>query len=350
MWIWELGHSSGGSIQGIAQQAHAYGIGTVFIKSSDSTNAWSQFTPALVSALHARGLDVCAWQYVYGTHPSGEAHQGVLAKADGADCLVIDAETEYEGRYKAASIYMRKLRRGVGPNYPIGLAGYPYVDYHPGYPYSVFLGPHGAQRNVPQVYWHTIGTSPSAALAHTFIYNRVYRRAIEPLGQTFGPPPLRELSQFRHLSASYGFDGLSWWSWQATKKPEWQRLAKPNHRLRGFQKPTAFPLLHRGSAGDLVVWAQEHLVGAGEKIKIDGGFGRGTRAAVQDFQLRHGIPTTGTIGPLTWRALLKVKPVRVNWAKPHATLSKAELPAGGEPASASLPAVRNEIPARPPGG
>jgi peptidoglycan hydrolase-like protein with peptidoglycan-binding domain len=350
MWIWELGHSSGGSIQAIAQTAHAYGIGTVFIKSSDSTNAWSQFTPGLVSALHARGLDVCGWQYVYGTHPSGEAHQGVLAKADGADCLVIDAETEYEGRYKAASIYMRQLRRGVGPNYPIGLAGFPYVDYHPGYPYSVFLGPRGAQRNVPQVYWHTIGTSPSAALAHTFIFNRVYRRAIEPLGQTFGPPPLRELSQFRHLSASYGFDGLSWWSWQATKTSEWQRLAKPNHRLRGFKKPTAFPLLHRGSAGDLVVWAQEHLVGAGEKIKIDGGFGGGTRAAVEDFQSRHGIPITGTIGPLTWRALLKVKPVRVNWAKPHATLTKAEVPAGGEPTSASLPAVRNEIPARPPGG
>ena len=53
----------------------------------------------------------------------------------------------------------------------------------------------------------------AGALAHTFIFNRVYRRALDPLVQTFGPPPLRELTQFRHLSASYGFDGLSWWSW-----------------------------------------------------------------------------------------------------------------------------------------
>ena len=38
----------------IAAQAHAAGVSTVFVKSSDgSTNYWSQFSPQLVAELHA---------------------------------------------------------------------------------------------------------------------------------------------------------------------------------------------------------------------------------------------------------------------------------------------------------
>ena len=53
-------------------------------------------------------------------------------------------------------------------------------------PYSVFLGPGGAQFDVPQIYWHAIGTTPDAAYAHTFIQNRIYGRVIAPLGQIYG--------------------------------------------------------------------------------------------------------------------------------------------------------------------
>ena len=108
---------------------------------------------------------MCAWQYVYGRVPLTEARLG--RRATGADCLVIDAEIEYEGRYAQASTYMTKLRAYAGPTYPIGLAGWPYVDYHPAYPFSVFLGPGGAQFDVPQMYWKAIGTSVDAIYAHT---------------------------------------------------------------------------------------------------------------------------------------------------------------------------------------
>jgi hypothetical protein len=349
MWIWYVSRSNGGSVRSIARQTHAYDIDTVFIKSSDGSSDWSQFTPKLVRALHSRGLNVCAWQFVYGFHPRREATLGARAKADGADCLAIDAESHYEGRYGAASVYIRKLRRLVGDRYLVALASFPYVDYHPGLPYSVFLGPRGAQRNVPQVYWHAIGTSPRTALRHTFQYNRVYRRRIEPLGQTYGGPPLHELRAFRRYSLSYGFDGLSWWSWQETNRAEWRTLGDPiRHPYRRFSRTRAYPQLQRGSAGDLVVWAQEHLVAAGHRIRINGRFGRGIRTAVKHFQSRRGLPVTGTIGPITWRALLKVEPVAVNWSHPRRSLAKADAPRGGKPRSASLPAVRDEIPPRPP--
>ena len=147
MWIWYVNASNGGKIASIASQAHTYGIDTVFIKSSDGTNGWSQFTPGLVSALHARGLNVCAWQFVYGSHPKAEATLGADAKSEGADCLAIDAESQYEGRYRSASVYMHRLRNLTGRHFPIALASFPYVDYHPGLPYSA---PAGRRRTPPR--------------------------------------------------------------------------------------------------------------------------------------------------------------------------------------------------------
>src|SRR3954468_20102 len=159
MWIWMLNQSSGGSVDRIAARAQASGISTVFVKSSDGTSTWSQFSPALVRALHARGLRVCGWGYVYGRRPTSEARAARTAIKRGADCFVIDAEIEYEGKYVAASTYMSKLRQYAGADYPIGVAPWPYIDYHPAYPFSVFLGPGGAQFDLPQMYWRAIGTS-----------------------------------------------------------------------------------------------------------------------------------------------------------------------------------------------
>ena len=187
MWIWYMSASDGGSVASIVAQAKAAGVTTLFIKSSDgSTNYWSQFSKQLVEELHAQGLKVCAWQYVYGSNPAGEAELGARAVANGADCLVIDAESQYEGLYGAAQTYIDTLRAKIGPAYPLGLASFPYVNYHPSFPYSVFLGPGGAQFNAPQMYWHDIGTSVASVFVNTFEQNLIYGRPILPLGQTYG--------------------------------------------------------------------------------------------------------------------------------------------------------------------
>src|ERR1039457_6032186 len=103
MWIWYLSASDGGQVTKIAAQAQAAGIKTLYVKSSDGgSNYWSQFSPQLVAEVHSLGLNICAWQYVYGSHPTEEAALGIRAVRAGADCLVIDAEVEYDGRYAAA--------------------------------------------------------------------------------------------------------------------------------------------------------------------------------------------------------------------------------------------------------
>jgi putative peptidoglycan binding protein len=346
MWIWYVSRSSGGDLARIAHKAHRRGIETVYIKSSDGSSSWSQFTRGLVSYLHRRHLRVCAWQFVYGVHPGAEARRGAGAVRKGADCLVIDAESHYEGRYAAADTYVDKLRHKIGRRFPTALTGFPYVDYHPGFPYSVFLGPGGARYNLPQLYWHTIGVSVAAGYEHTFRFNRVYRRAIFPLGQTYDNPPPRQIRRFRRMAISYGFDGVSWWSWQETSKREWRALGRDIDRgIAGVHRSgRAYPALSKGSRGDLVVWAQEHLRGAGQSVPVTGNFGRQTRRAVKRFQRSKDFADSGQIGAMTWRALLRVAPRTVDWSSKRSRRHAKGSAASSGPRSASLPAVRNEIP------
>jgi peptidoglycan hydrolase-like protein with peptidoglycan-binding domain len=314
MWIWYLSRSDGGNLAAIAAQAHAAGVSTLFIKSSDgSTNYWSQFSPQLVQELHANGLRVCAWQFVYGSNPAGEANLGAEAVADGADCLVIDAESQYEGRYGAAQTYIEDLRAKIGPTYPLGLASFPYVYYHTSFPYSVFLGPNGAQFNVPQMYWRDIGQSIDTVYANTYIANRVYGRPIFPLGQTYGHPSSGELLRFREEAVDYASTGFSWWDWQETPTREWSALALALEPLTSVTPNPGYTGLRNGNRGDPVLWMQEHLASAVPSQPTTGIFEATTAANLAQFQTVHGIAPSGETEAATWQALLALPPVAVNW-------------------------------------
>ena len=357
MWIWELPNSDGGSLSAIIAAAHRFGLSTLIIKSADGTNQWSQFSQPMVSALHANGIHVCAWQYVYGNHPVTEAYNGAAAVHDGADCLIIDAESEYEGKYVSAQVYIQRLRALIGYNYPLVLAGFPYIDYHPAFPYSVFLGPGGAQSNAPQMYWRDIGTTTDAVFAHTYAYNLIYQRPIFPLGQVYGRPPAHQVVRFRQLARVYGAGGLSWWDWQEAGASMWIALSRPAGGLPGYVPYEQMADIGQNASGDLVVWAQEHLVSAGYPIDISGDFGYHTLLQVEAFQSAHGLTPDGVVGPATWAALLRYRTARVRWAvaQPHdtATVTSAAITAAERatpttlvepiPRSASDRARRNEI-------
>jgi peptidoglycan hydrolase-like protein with peptidoglycan-binding domain len=314
-WIWYMSASDGGTVASIVAQAKAAGVTTLFVKSSDgSTNYWSQFSKQLVEELHAQGLKVCAWQYVYGTNPVGEAELGARAVANGADCLVIDAESQYEGLYGAAQTYVDTLRAKVGPAYPVGLASFPYVNYHPSFPYSVFLGPNGAQFNVPQMYWHDIGTSVASVFVNTYEQNLVYGRPILPLGQTYGGVSSSELVAFRSLATAYGAAGDSFWDWQETTASGWTSLAAPlNTTLTVPQPELTSPLLREGAKSDQVLWLQEHVAGLIPTQPTTGIFESQTTADVKQIQTEHGLPATGETDAATWGFVLALPPVAVNW-------------------------------------
>ncbi len=362
MWIWVLSDSDGGNLDSIIATADQLGIKTLTIKSADGPNLWPQFSPALVTTLHAAGLDVCAWQYVYGAHPIFEAEAAAKAVKDGADCLVIDAEVEYQGRYVQAQRYITKLRSLIGQNFPVALAGFPWIDYHPSFPYSIFLGPGGAQYNTPQMYWKDIGVSVKTVYSHTYAYNELYQRPIDPLGQLFQAPAASQIRMFRSVSRAYHAAGVSWWDWQDASAAQLAQTARPAGPVTGFVANTTVATLSRGAAGDVVVWAQEHLVSAGQAVTIDGEFGPQTQAAVERFQLSKGLPETGVIDPYTWAALLQYSPVAVKWVMNRKQLTaqvvaSASSAAAGRrrpevlavPKSASLPERANELAGSPTG-
>jgi peptidoglycan hydrolase-like protein with peptidoglycan-binding domain len=314
MWIWYVSQSDGGNLASIVAQAHAAGVSTLFVKSSDgSSNYWSQFSPALVQQLHANGLRVCAWQYVYGTNPVGEANLGAQAAATGADCLVIDAEAEYEGHYGAAQTYIADLRAKIGAAYPVGLASFPYVYYHTSFPYSVFLGPNGAQFDAPQMYWKAIGNSVDTTYANTYISNRVYGRPIFPLGQTYEGPSSSDLVRFREEASLYGASGISFWDFQETPGSGWKALAEPLAPLAGVTPNPSWSELSQGSKGDSVLWMQEHLASAIPGQATTGIFDSNTTTDLEQFQSAHGIAPSGHTEVATWQALLALPPVAVDW-------------------------------------
>jgi peptidoglycan hydrolase-like protein with peptidoglycan-binding domain len=352
MWIWELPDSSGGRLTSIIATAKRYGVSTLMIKSGDGDNMWSQFSSSMVATLHANGIRVCAWQFVYGNDPVGEANIGAEAVKDGANCLLIDAESDYEGKYHQAQVYVTDLRKQIGSRFPVGLAGFPYVDFHPAFPYSVFLGPGGAQYNVPQMYWKDIGVSVDTVYAHTYLFNRPYERPISPLGQVYNHPGMGQIMRFRQVSRYYGSSGISWWVWQQAPTSAWLALSKPVGRLAGFTATPGMASLGKGAQGDLVVWAQEHLVTAGDPVAVDGDFGPATLTAVKNFQLAHGLTVTGLVDTDTWDALLSYAPAYVQWKLPQKktkkNLARAATAAGlragtPPPKSASLPARRDEL-------
>ncbi|MGA8746358.1 MAG: peptidoglycan-binding domain-containing protein [Solirubrobacterales bacterium] len=355
MWIWYVSRSEGGNLPRIIARARRSGIGTVYVKAGDGSGIWGQFSTGLVRTLHRGGLDVCAWQFVYGDSPTAEARVGAAAVARGADCLVIDAESQYEGKYAAAETYIRALRARIGSSFPLSLAGFPYVDYHPAFPYSVFFGPDGATYNQPQMYWKAIGTSVGAVFAHTYTYNRLWGHPIDPLGQTYESPGRGEIMRFRSLAQSYG-GAPSWWDWQETSSRGWAALGPdPAGPVSGFRPVDSQPVLRRGDRGDLVVWAQEHLRSAvAPGLAVSGIFGGSTYRAVRTFQSAHGLGASGDIDRSTWNALLNFSPAQMHWAgrastssARGATVSRATAIEPSRPRSASLPARAYEIPAAP---
>jgi hypothetical protein len=346
MWIWYVDQSNGGNLRSIIRQARQAKIGTLYIKSGDGDGTWSQFNRNLTNRLHRAGLKVCGWQYVYGKRPIAEAKVSAAAKRRGADCFVIDAEAEYEGKYAAADWYIRKLRALVGTRFPLGLSTFPYVHYHPAFPYSVFLGPGAATANVPQVYWHTIGDPVRTSLEITWEQNSIYKRRIYPVGQTYENPGNRELLAFRRFMLNYG-TAPSWWSWQETNSAEWTALGKPVSRIPRYRAYTGHVSLDRGDRGDQVVWLQQHLIALGNSMEPTGIFNQATYRAVRRFQANRGLTADGVVGTQTWNRLMRVRPVRVRWSAAHRRSrpvgASASSVAPSAPLSADLPMVRNEL-------
>jgi hypothetical protein len=213
------------------------------------------------------------------------------------------------------------------------------------------------------MYWRDIGVTTDTVFAHTYSFNLVYQRPIFPLGQVFSNPPAHQIVRFRQLSRAYGAPGISWWDWQEATSSEWTALSRPAAGLPGYVPYKVMANVGQGAQGDMVVWAQEHLISAGYPIAVSGTFGYHTLVDVQSFQSARGLTPDGVIGQETWSALLRYRTARVNWiasggqhalvaTAAHGVRRDAHTAPGASsrpiivapvPQSASRPAKRDEI-------
>ena len=294
MWIWYVSQS-GGSAAAIAEKAHDNHVRTVFIKSSDGTR--------VVVAVHARArLQPASARHAASAPGSSstararstEAERGAEAAGKGADCLVIDAESSYEGRYPPADRYMGELRERVGRDYPVGSDDLPLRRLPPRPPLLGLPRPrrrhlerapglleddrrHRRRRPSPTP---TTGTGPTAGPSY-------------PLGQTYENPPGDRLRRFRRSRAGYGAEGRELVVVAGDRRARVERARRPVHPP--VSRPAAhFPRLAQGSRGDTVVQLQALLRAAGQRVGVNGVFGDGTARACAALPGRQRVcPTAG---------------------------------------------------------
>jgi hypothetical protein len=306
MYVWYVNQTQGGDPVKIATRAAKYRIKTVYIKSGDGPNYWTQFD-SIVAPLKQLGLRVCAWQFVYGSKPMGEADVAARAINAGADCFVIDAEGQYENKYTAASQYITRLRGLVGSDVEIGLTSFAYPDFHSTVPYSVFLGPGGAQWNQPQMYFKAFGSPIPKVFAHTYSVNQIYNRPIAPLGQTYEGVTGKQVIEFRKYSRFYRAPGYSWWEWHFTNKSAWSGLRRKLRPSGARAAALPYPIYKQGYKSDMIRFAKMKLNAAGAVLPLTPSFDAATTTAVKDFQTSKGLPVTGMLDVATWPVLQAVE-------------------------------------------
>ncbi len=313
LWVNQL--APGQSGRELAARAAAAGVRTLYVKAADGSTPELQFSPVLVGEARAAGATLCAWTFAYGQNPAGEAAAAAAAVRDGAQCLVVDAEAEYDSLYGAAQAFVAALRSQLGASFPIGLASEAEVSEHPKFPYSVFLGPGAFNVVLPQIYWRDFGVTVDAAFAATIGANSIYGRAILPLGQLYGAPAPAEVTRFRALAHAYGALGSSFFDLDDAQPETLSALSAPLPAIgRMKATPPTPPTLRAGADGDEIVWTQELLNAAGARLPVGGFFGAQTERALAGFQGRHHLRASGVLGPATWRALMRLRPHEPSFA------------------------------------
>jgi peptidoglycan hydrolase-like protein with peptidoglycan-binding domain len=104
------------------------------------------------------------------------------------------------------------------------------------------------------------------------------------------------------------------------------------------------PTLHRGARGDLVVWAQQHLLAAAQPVTVNGRYDSATVRAVRSYQLASFLPATGVLDVATWQSLLARPAAKVRWRASASRVSAAAADRRTGPPTAWLPARAREIP------
>ena len=152
VYIWQPSTIQGGDPEAIAARLGMAGVQSAVIKICDGFKVIGGLEP-LFQTLRNHGIRVGAWGYSYlNRAPVQEAH--VIASACdryAPDFYLLDVETEVEGNYGGARMFLNELCPAVA-GLPLGLNSFWNVHMHPNFPWVDFMN--AVDFVCPQVYGH----------------------------------------------------------------------------------------------------------------------------------------------------------------------------------------------------
>jgi hypothetical protein len=241
-YIWKIPNCENGDPESIALTAYNAGLTHVLIKIANGiynynydTSTKKDLIEPVADALHKRNIKVWGWHYVFGDLPIDEAKTAIQQiNRLPLDGYMIDAESEYKGKYTPCRIFMKELRSAL-PDFPIALSSFRYPKIHNDLPWKDFLT--YCDFNMPQVYWEQ-SHNPAYQLERSLNeFQTVVEpfRPIIPTGVAYCAggwcPSSSEIIEFMNQAVSLKMSAVNFWSWDycRIKLPQlWETIAAFN--------------------------------------------------------------------------------------------------------------------------
>lgn len=233
VWVWNWRQCDGGDPDVVVGRLRDAGCAGAIVKAWDGGHWFDQGLPwrEIARALKARGLAAGGWGYCYGRNPRAEAQRAVeTAQYGEADFLVLDVESEFEGRPEAAEELCRRLREGLGPEYPLYFSSFAIARYHSSFPFEIFRA--HCTGAAPQVYWNAFLWPMAEALAATYEDYAglgIPPERVFPAGGLYeegnvGYPQPADVRGFVARAAARGSPGVSFWSYEHMSQEMWEAV------------------------------------------------------------------------------------------------------------------------------
>ena len=249
-WIWEMPETESNfgftTVQQVINYEQSLGMQWITVKCVDGGSVYSQFNSQLIMLAHAAGMKIFGWAYAYGNNTgaygngstdaaniAGEIYVATNALGLGADGFIIDAEIEYETnvtRYTDATLYAHSIKTAY-PTRFLAHAPFPYISYHPGFPYVQFGT--NCDAVMPQDYWGAFAITPYQMVSDMNSqwitwqnsltgFNTNAIKPIVPLAQSYSPVTGLQITEFLNClqtntpkATPAGYAGVSFWDAQS---------------------------------------------------------------------------------------------------------------------------------------
>ncbi|WP_027416353.1 S-layer homology domain-containing protein [Aneurinibacillus terranovensis] len=240
MWIWQADKIYGGDVQQMVTNATSLGLKGVLIKFADgslardsASQSYMQQFKRLVGPFKAAGFTVGGWIYQYLTDVAGEVDACAQAIQAGADWIVIDSESEINGKAAQVAQFGQRLRARF-PNVTVGLSSFAIADYHSEVPYQEYAK--FVDVMMPQIYWGEMGWDVGVAFQASVTSYKKIGKPIAPSGQAFGNVQPADMARFVQLCGNARFSHISWWDWQEAS-PSQLNAIKANRMVPSDPQP-----------------------------------------------------------------------------------------------------------------